>query len=223
MDSPGHKLSRNTNKRKSALKRRQKQSTLYSKPLTEIGENPSKHSPAGKPVSEWSLARRLIDGPDSPDVAPEEVPAARTPPLGSFPELLARTADAGFDARSAIRASVPIPVLVGRTHANKVTASRALRSGRWLRRALRASRFLPCRQALSDISVGVLRTPPRRRAPGPQQYCEVASIRTWASVLCSRRSSLGVRLMSSHFRRWGLPSLVSARLGHSRSSRSLCP
>ena len=151
MDSPGHKLSRNTNKRKSALKRRQKQSTLYSKPLTEIGENPSKHSPAGKPVSEWSLARRLIDGPDSPDVAPEEVPAARTPPLGSFPELLARTADAGFDARSAIRASVPIPVLVGRTHANKVTASRALRSGRWLRRALRASRFLPCREALSDI------------------------------------------------------------------------
>jgi hypothetical protein len=67
-----------------------------------------------------ALASRLVDAPDSSDLAPEDLPTARTPPLGSFPELLARTADAGFHARPAVRTSVPVPGLLGRAHSNKV-------------------------------------------------------------------------------------------------------
>jgi hypothetical protein len=66
-----------------------------------------------------ALACRLVDAPHAPDGAHEDVPADRTSPVRSFPELLARTADA-----DSTRAPQLGQASGSRSSSNELTATR---------------------------------------------------------------------------------------------------
>jgi hypothetical protein len=69
-------------------------------------------STVGRTHRAQALARRFVDRPLATDLAPENLSAVGTAPLGRFADWLARGADRGFDARPAVRASVVIAVLL---------------------------------------------------------------------------------------------------------------
>jgi hypothetical protein len=75
----------------------------------------------------------LVDGPCASDFANQDLAAVGATPLCRLAELLAWSADRGFDARPAIRTSVLIPVILRCAHISRnVTPSwRTLAVARW--------------------------------------------------------------------------------------------
>jgi hypothetical protein len=75
--------------------------------------------PSGSITTDWLLARRFVDRPCAPDIPPKDLRAVWTAPLCRLAKLLVRTADTGFDARPAVRASVGIAVLLRSAHVSE--------------------------------------------------------------------------------------------------------